>query len=72
MDEMRGLRDMALSKFLAEVDMPAGRARLAAHLATLPYPHYEGTDTPDVLVRIEADGTRTRGRFVGREWIREE
>jgi len=57
-----------LSQSLQTVDSPAGRRRVAEHLKTLPYPHYEPADSPGVLVRIDADGTRTLGRFVNREF----
>ena len=30
---------------------------------TLPYPHYEQSDTPGLLVRITADGKRSTDRF---------
>jgi hypothetical protein len=35
----------------------------------LPYPHYEpAPDSPGLLVRIEANGKRTTGRFVNRKF----
>jgi hypothetical protein len=56
---------MPLSKMLATVDSPAGRKRLAKYLANQPFPHYEAArGRPGLLVRIEADGTRSIGRFV--------
>jgi hypothetical protein len=57
-----------LSECLNSVDSTAGRRRLAEHLKNLPYPHYEPADAPGLLVRIEADGKRTVGRFVNREF----
>lgn len=57
-----------LSKRLGSVDSPEGRRRLAGHLKTLPYPHYEPADSPGLLVKIEADGRRTLGRFVNRRF----
>lgn len=58
-----------LSECLHSVDSPEGRKRLAAHLKSLPYPHYEpAPDSPGVLVRIEANGKRTTGRFVNRKF----
>lgn len=57
-----------LSECLNSVDSAAGRRRLAEHLNSLPYPHYEPVDAPGLLVRIEADGKRTVGRFVNREF----
>ena len=56
-----------LSESLAAVDSPIGRRRVAEHLESLPFPHYEAAPgQPGLLVRIEEDGTRTVGRFVGR------
>lgn len=58
-----------LSACLESVDTPEGRRRVAEHLGSLPYPHYEAIPgRPGVLVRIEASGKRTRGRFVGRRF----
>lgn len=58
-----------LSACLETVDSPEGRYRVATFLQTQPYPHYEAaTGHPGLLVRIEADGTRTVGRFVNREF----
>jgi hypothetical protein len=58
-----------LSECLASVDSAEGRQRVFSYLTSRPYPHYE----PDpagrgLLVRVEKDGTRTVGRFVGREF----
>jgi hypothetical protein len=58
-----------ISECLEMVDTPDGRQRLKAHMASKPFPHFE----PDprrkrVYVRIDADGTRTTGRFVAREF----
>lgn len=56
-----------LSAALESVDTAEGRQRLAAHLAERPYPHFEAApDRPGLLVKIDADGTRTVGRFVNR------
>lgn len=58
-----------LSELLASVDSPAGRSRVADHLESLPFPHYEpDPDAPGRLIRTDADGTRTRGRFVNRRF----
>ena len=57
-----------LSKCLQTVDSPAGRQRVTEHLNTRPYPHYEPADSPGLLVRIDASGKRTLGRFVNREF----
>jgi hypothetical protein len=59
-----------LSASLQSVDTPAGRKRLANYLKTIPFPHYEpAPDRPELLIRIEADGKRTVGRFVNRKFV---
>ncbi|MBI5387284.1 MAG: hypothetical protein HZA90_21665 [Verrucomicrobia bacterium] len=58
-----------LSACLDSVDSPEGRRRLGEFLQTQPYLHYEpAADAPGLLVRIEADGKRTVGRFVNRQF----
>jgi hypothetical protein len=58
-----------LSACLESVDSPEGRRRVADYLKEQPFPHYEpAQDAPGKLVRIEADGTRTLGRFINREF----
>jgi len=58
-----------LSESLASVDSADGRRRVAEYLDSQPFPHYEPVPgSPGLLVRIDADGTRTTGRFVGREF----
>jgi hypothetical protein len=58
-----------LSACLDSVDSPVGRRRVAGFLRTQPYPHYEpAPDAPGLLVRIEAGGKRTLGRFVNRQF----
>jgi len=58
-----------LSECLESVDSPEGRRRVAEYLESQPFPHYEpAPNSPGMLVRIEADGTRTVGRFVNRRF----
>jgi ParD-like antitoxin of type II ParDE toxin-antitoxin system len=58
-----------LSSLLSSVDSAGGRKRLAAHLATRPYPHFEAAPGKrGLLVKIEEDGSRTVGRFVNRKF----
>jgi len=57
-----------LSECLETVDSPEGRQRVARHLQSLPFPHYEQSDTPGLLIRITADGKRSLGRFVNRKF----
>ena len=58
-----------LSACLDAVDSAAGRRRVTDFLRTQPYPHYEpAPNAPGLLVRIEAGGKRTVGRFVNRQF----
>ena len=58
-----------LSRLVAEVETTKGRKKLAAVLNKRPYPHYTPVpDHPGLVCRIEADGTESVGRFVGREF----
>ena len=58
-----------LSDCLKSVDSPAGRRRVAKFLQEQPWPHYEPhPHQAGVLVRIEADGKRTVGRFINRQF----
>jgi hypothetical protein len=58
-----------LSACLDSVDSTKGRRRVAEFLRTQPYPHYEpAPSAPGLLVRIEAGGKRTMGRFVNRKF----
>jgi hypothetical protein len=56
-----------LSACLDSVDSPAGRQRVTDYLQAQPYPHYEPhPEKAGLLVRTDADGRRTTGRFVNR------
>jgi hypothetical protein len=56
-----------LAVLITEADKPVGRKRLEKHLAAQPFPHYEPhPERAGILIRIDADGTRTAGRFVNR------
>jgi len=58
-----------LSQCLESVGSPEGRERLAAVLDSLPFPHFEPhPDRKGLLIRIDADGSRTIGRFRNREF----
>lgn len=74
---LQGVQAMALtrsgaarpiSECLESADSAKGRKRVAEHLKNLPYPHYEPSDTPGLLIRITADGKRSTGRFVNRQF----
>jgi hypothetical protein len=59
-----------LSECLESVDSPEGRRRVADFLKSRPFPHYEAApERPELLIRIEEDGTRTLGRFVNRRFV---
>jgi hypothetical protein len=58
-----------LSECLASIDSAAGRRRVVEYLESRPFPHDEPIPgSPGLLVRVAGDGTRTVGRFVGREF----
>ncbi|WP_158265393.1 TA system antitoxin ParD family protein [Blastopirellula marina] len=59
----------SLEEALSMVDSAEGRASLKAYLAELPFPHYEPTSDPSLLIRIEADGSRTTGKFVSGTFV---
>ena len=59
----------SLSECLESVDTDEGRERVAAHIASRPYPHFEpAPGRPGYLLKIDEDGTRRVGRFVNREF----
>jgi hypothetical protein len=58
-----------LSERLASVDSAEGRRRVVEYLDSRPFPHYESAPGGSgLLIRVADDGTRTLGRFVGREF----
>ena len=58
-----------ISQCLALVDSSEGRRRTCEYLNEQPFPHYERSMVdPGMLIRIDADGTRTVGRFVNRRF----
>jgi hypothetical protein len=58
-----------LSECLGTVDSAAGRRRVLEYLESSPFPHYEPVPgSPGLLVRVDIDGARTVGRFVGRDF----
>ena len=65
-----GATQQSLTELVESIDKAEGRARLKAYLESEPYPHFEPHPTrKGLLVRIEADGRRTTGRFVNREFV---
>lgn len=60
---------LPLSVCLESVDTPAGRHRVTEVLNARPFPHFEAVPGEQrLLVRVDADGRRTIGRFVNREF----
>ena len=60
---------MMLSAAIASVDSAKGRARVAKYLARQPYPHFKADPRNSaLLIRIDANGRRTRGTFVNRKF----
>lgn len=67
---LRAGKTKPLSALIDSVDTKQGRQRVRDYLENLPYPHYEQEqDEPGILIRIEADGKRTKGRFINRQFI---
>lgn len=58
-----------LSDCLREVTEPEGREHLNKVLNQRPFPHFEPSDRPGVLVKIDENGARTEGRFVNRKFV---
>ncbi|MDR2844884.1 MAG: hypothetical protein LBV28_02190 [Puniceicoccales bacterium] len=64
--ELNRAVELAISK----VGTPEGSQKLAAYLATLPFPHFEeDTESPKVLVQIDVDGMRTRVHCVNHQLV---
>jgi len=61
--------DRSLSQLLSEVDTAKGRKWVEATLNSRPYPHYKPvSEHPDLVRRIEEDGSEIVGRLVGHEF----
>ena len=59
-----------LSEAVAQADSDEGRERVKQYLSRRPFPHFEACpDEPGVVMKTDEDGTRTRGRFVKREFV---
>ena len=66
----RNAKARPISVCLESVDSPKGRKRVADYLQSQPYPHYEPhPHQAGLLVRIDANGKRTAGRFVKRRFV---
>lgn len=65
----KAARTKPVSACLNSVDTPEGRNRVREYLHTRPFPHYEPhPKKAGLLVRIDKDGKRSVGRFVGRRF----
>jgi hypothetical protein len=61
-----------LSSCLRMAGTAAGKRALREYLKGQPYPHYEPVpDSPGLLVRIDANGKRSVGRFIRRRFVPE-
>jgi len=59
-----------LSELVNSVNTTKGKERLKAYLESEPYPHFKAHPTQSgLLVRIDANGLRTTGRFVNRVFV---
>jgi hypothetical protein len=57
-----------LTEIFATIDHPEGKHRVQEYLNAQPFPHFEVAGKPGVFMRIDADGTRTLGRFVRKQF----
>jgi len=68
----RNQASKSLYEALETVDSPEGRERLEKYLDTLPFPHYAPCpERPGTFIRTEANGQRSIGRFIRREFVAE-
>jgi hypothetical protein len=68
--EAIGAEKMSIFECLESVGTPEGHARLKAFLESEPFPHFEGfPGDRKLLIRIDADRTRTVGKFVDRKFV---
>lgn len=55
---------------LEGADTPEGRKQVKEFLANEPYPHYSAhPEEKDLLIREDANGKKTAGRFVNRQFV---
>jgi hypothetical protein len=62
--------ERSLAESIQSADSDVGRDRVRVYLESRPFPHFEPCpDEAGMLVRIDEDGTRTRGRFINRAFV---
>jgi hypothetical protein len=67
---IRARSPKSLYEALETADSPEGRERLAKYLETIPFPHYAPCPgKPGFLIRTEANGERSVGRFLNRQFV---
>jgi hypothetical protein len=55
---------------LESVESKRSHQRLHQYLQSLPFPHYEPVPgNVELVVRVDEDGTRTKGRFIDRAFV---
>ena len=63
-------RRPSLPELVESVEGREGRARLKEYLESRPFPHFEPHPTrKGMLIRTEADGIKTVGRFKNRQFV---
>jgi ParD-like antitoxin of type II ParDE toxin-antitoxin system len=68
----RGKELLSLEDALTYAESPEGQSEMRAHLAASNQPLYSADpERPGGIVRENPDGTRTRGKFVGRVFVPE-
>jgi hypothetical protein len=66
----RGKELLSLEDALSYAESPEGQEKIRAHLAASEQALYSADDErPGGIVRENPDGTRTRGKFVGRKFV---
>jgi len=59
----------SIAASLEAVNQPLGRERVAAYMGSRPFPRFSVDPVePRIFIREDADGTRTRGRVIGRSF----
>lgn len=62
-------QNQPLEALINEVGTQVGHGRLNAVLQSRPFPHYEPSGKPGVIVQIREDGSRVEGRFRKRQFV---